>query len=80
VVREKISRGTRQKKKLLKVFFWLALNKETKSSYRHGTAFLLSLIALFSLLSKIEVGLSNTSLSGCLCPPLITFEPIGGLS
>jgi hypothetical protein len=39
-------------KNLLKVVFWLALNKETKSSYRHGTAFLLSLIALFSLLSK----------------------------
>jgi len=73
-------KGYATEDKLLKIVVWLALNKETKSSYRHGTAFLLSLIALFSLLSKIEVGLSNTSLSGCLCPPLITFEPIGGLS
>jgi hypothetical protein len=52
-------------------------------SYPHillSLAYVFSYPYIFSLLSKNESGLIKLTACLSVCPPLITFEPIGGFS
>jgi hypothetical protein len=51
--------------------------RKIKYEFQHSTAIH---VRIFSLLSKNESGRIKSPACLSVCPPLITFEPIGGFS